>query len=127
MEEGETSNLNYNLLYCIYLPTSIYYSLIVTNDFTSNLIFFTALITLTSVFKRNHLNVLIFQGVVTLADAAIKTLSSLSVIAVSSDIAVLDDRIVRSMIGLSVEAVSIPSIAYTVMLLISWILPFVYQ
>jgi hypothetical protein len=127
MEEGETSNLNYNLLYCIYLPTSIYYSLIVTNDFTSNLIFFTALITLTSVFKRNHLNVLIFQGVVTLADAAIKTLSSLSVITVSSDIAVLDDRIVRSMIGLSVEAVSIPSIAYTVMLLISWILPFVYQ
>jgi hypothetical protein len=127
MEEGETSNLNYNLLYCIYLPTSIYYSLIVTNDFTSNLIFFAALITLTSVFKRNHLNVLIFQGVVTLADAAIKTLSSLSVIAVSSDIAVLDDRIVRSMIGLSVEAVSIPSIAYTVMLLISWILPFVYQ
>ncbi len=60
MKEGTASNLNYNILYCLYLPTALYYSLLLINDYFSNLFLLLTLISVTSLFsskyhKINHL------------------------------------------------------------------------
>lgn len=99
MKEGETSNLKYNILYCIYLPISLYYCLIFINDYLSNLIFFITLLTLTSVFKEKQRKLLVFQGLVTLADVTVKILVCLDILSFGNDIAVLDDHLVRIMLS----------------------------
>jgi hypothetical protein len=86
-----------------------------------------ALLTLTSVFKQNQKKVLVFQAIATLVDLVGKALIFMDVISVSNDIAVIDDRIVRMMLSLSTEAVTIPTFVYIGMILLSWILPFTYH
>ena len=59
MKEGTASNLNYNVLYCLYLPTALYYSLLLINDYLSNLFLLLTLISVTSLLsfryhKFNH-------------------------------------------------------------------------
>lgn len=126
MEDGETSNLNYNILYCIYLPISLYYSLIITNDYTSNLIFFITLLTLTSVFKKHQRIVLIVQAAITIIDIVIKILIHFNRIRIDNG-AVLDDRIFKKIMMLSIDSFDTSTLVYLGMVFLSWILPFVYK
>jgi len=54
MKERTASNLNYNILYCMYLPTALYYSLIIVNDSLSNLILVFTLLSVTSLFSSKY-------------------------------------------------------------------------
>lgn len=93
MEDAETSNLNYNILYCLYLPLALYYCLQLTNDYLSNLLFFTALMTLTSVFRQHQKKLLFAQAAVTAVDVAVKCLLKVGVIDIGQSI-FLDGRII---------------------------------
>lgn len=54
MKEGTASNLNYNVLYCLYLPTALYYSLVLINDHLSNLFLLLTLLSVTSLFSSKY-------------------------------------------------------------------------
>lgn len=127
MEEGETSNLNYNILYVLYLAVSLYYSLIVVNDYLSNLVLFITLLTLTSVFKRNQKKILVIQALITFTDLIVKTLSSLSFISVSKDLSIFNDSIVRTMVLIPMDSIKAETFVYIGLLFLSWILPFTYR
>lgn len=68
-----------------------------------------------------------FQALVTLIDVTVKVLACLDVLSLSNDIAVLDDRLVRIILTPSTEALGVPVLVYIGMVLLSWILPFVYN
>lgn len=81
MKEGTASNLNYNVLYCLYLPTALYYSLILVNDSLSNLILLLTLLSVTSLFssryhKINHFCI----AFVAVLDIIVKVLLSTKII-----------------------------------------------
>lgn len=93
MEDIETSNLNYNIIYCIYLPTSLYYTLFITNDVGSNIILFLSLLLLTSAFKKNQKGVLVLQALITFTDMIVKILTNYQLISKESN-KIVDNRII---------------------------------
>ena len=78
MEERELSNLNYNILYCIFLPSALYYCLQINNDPITNLLFVFILILLTSIFQSHHKKIVLFIiMVISLMELALKIMMSL--------------------------------------------------
>ena len=75
MKEGTASNINYNILYCLFLPTSLYYSLFLINDNLSNLFLLLTLLSATSLFaQRQHQILHITIAFIAVLDFIIKIL-----------------------------------------------------
>lgn len=126
MEDAETSNLNYNILYCLHLPLALYYSLQITNDYLSNLLFLAALITLTSVFRQQQKRLLFAQAALTAVDVAVKGLVRVRVLDIGQNI-FLDGRIIDNILSFSAETLELSSVVYVAMVVLSWLLPFAYN
>jgi len=127
MQEDSTSNLSYNFIYCIYLPVAFYYSLILVNDCTSNLLLILTLISLTSIFSNhNHRYILIALALLSLTDFGLKIALSLGF-----DIPLmsrcLNYEIVKDLIYFSEESLNEASLAYLSMIMITVVLPFSYN
>lgn len=50
MKEGPPSNMKYNILYWLFLPTILYNALMVCHDLSTNWLLFLTLLSITSVF-----------------------------------------------------------------------------
>lgn len=126
MEDAETSNLNYNILYCLYLPLALYYCLQLANDSLSNLLLLAALMTLTSVFRDHQRKLLFLQATITAADAVLKGLLQTGAVDIGNSV-FLDGRIINNILSISEEGLNASSLVYVGMVVVSWALPFVYR
>lgn len=81
IKEGTASNINYNIFYCLFLPTSLYYSLFLINDNLSNLFLFLTLLSVSSLFTpKQHKILHILIALIAVLDLVCKVLIHIGVV-----------------------------------------------
>ncbi len=121
MKEGVASNLNYNLAYCLFLPSLLYHSLS-TNDLPAILLLGLTLISFAAVMSpQRHKTLHLFIALVASLDIILKALMIEGVIS-KVDESWMDLRVVRNIWNFGHE-----SLIYLLAVGLSWTLAYTYN